>query len=263
MLPSCDVVTQYGMRLNGAILDYHDMMSFCEMRRRSFLTPKPQSVTPPPERLAPSRADPGASTSSSGVAWTSWSDAEDGDRPTSDNNPITDVASATPDPWAVDNNDVEDIIEAAARKLSEKPGPTSWLQEFSPTFFAYRALFKVAPNFHGGRLNKRLVQTECPDPFVGPDGPAPKGTVAVRCTAKTAGGAVQHYFIPGNDLTPADPRKKGQECFILDGSYRGNILIVSKCNAKASNVDLKLMRDSSVSVNLHFDQVCVVEPTQA
>lgn len=141
-------------------------------------------------------------------------------------------------------------------------GPTSWLQEFSPTFFAYRALFKVAPNFHGGRLNKRLVQTECPDPFVGPDGPAHKGTVAVRCTAKTAGGAMQHYFIPGNDLTPADPRKKEQECFILDGSYRGNILIVSKCNTKASNVDLKLMRDSSVSVNLRFDQVCVVEPTQ-
>ncbi|KAG1884841.1 uncharacterized protein F5891DRAFT_989939 [Suillus fuscotomentosus] len=262
-LPSCDVATQYGMRLNGAILDYNDMLLFCEMRKRSFITPKTRSVTPPPERLAPSRADPGPSTSSSGVAWTSWSDAQDDDPPTSNNDPVTDLASTTPDPWAVDNLDVENIIEAAARKLSEKAGPTSWLQEFSSSFFAYRALFKVAPGVHGGRLHKRLVQTECPDPFVGQDGPAPKGTVAVRCTAKTAGGAMQHYFIPGDDLTPADPRKKGQECFILDGSYRGNILTVSKCNVKGSNVDLKLMRDSSVTVNLRFDQVCVVEPVQA
>ncbi|KAG1863910.1 hypothetical protein F4604DRAFT_1683524 [Suillus subluteus] len=261
-LPCCDVATQYGMRLNGAILEYHDMVSFCETRKRSFLTPSARSVTPPPERLAPSRVDPSMSGSSSGVAWTSWSDGQDLHPSSPNDDPITGLASATPDPWAVDNNDVQDIIEAAAQKLAEKPGPLSWLQEYSPTFFSYRALFKVSHRFHGGRLSKRVVQTECPDPFVGPHGPAPQGTVTVRCTAKTAGGSMQHYYVPGEDLTPADPRRQGEECFILEGPYRGGVMTVSKCSTKTRNVDLKLMVGANITTTLRFDQVCVVQPMQ-
>jgi hypothetical protein len=134
------------------------------------------------------------------------------------------------------------------------------LQEFSSTFFTYHALFKVSPVFLGGKLDKRLAYTQCPDPFNGPDGPAPKGSIAAWCTAKTAGSAVQNYNIPGDNLIPAAPRKKGQECFILDGQYRGCILFVSKCNVKDGTVDLKLMQDSNITINLRNDQVCLVEP---
>jgi hypothetical protein len=134
------------------------------------------------------------------------------------------------------------------------------LQEFSSTFFTYHVLFKVSPIFLGGKLDKRLTYTQCPDPFNGPDGPAPKGSIAAWCTAKTAGSAVQNYNIPGDNLTPAALRKKGQECFILDGQYRGFILFVSKCNVKDGTMDLKLMQDSNITINLRNDQICLVEP---
>lgn len=266
------------MRLNGAFLEYHDMISFCDMRRKSFLTPPPRSVTPPPELIAPSRIDLDQPAASSSSVWTTWSDVQSTDDRVSNDSPITQVAPAMPDPWAVDNTDVEDVIAAASQKLSEKPsrsilfalrrwlmnhtGPISWLKEFSPTFYTYQALFKVSARFQGGKLHKRLVYTESPDPFVNPEGPAPKGTVATSCTAKTAGSAVQHYFIPAEDLTPAAPRKKGQECIVLDGMYRGIVLTVFKCNVKIGTVDLKLMLDANATVCLRFDQVCLVERLQ-
>ncbi|KAG1845547.1 hypothetical protein F4604DRAFT_1936881 [Suillus subluteus] len=109
----------------------------------------------------------------SGVAWTSWSEGQDMHPSSSNDDPITSLASATPDPWGVDNNGVHDIIVATAQKLAEKSGLLWWLQEFSSTFFSYCVLFKVSHRFHRGRLSKQVAQTECPDPFVGLDGPVP------------------------------------------------------------------------------------------
>ncbi|KAG1742174.1 hypothetical protein EDB19DRAFT_1907640 [Suillus lakei] len=104
----------YGMRLNGAILEYYNMKTFCKMQKQSFLAPKPQSVTPPPEIIAPLRVDPGPSSLSSAIAWNSWTDGHNMDNHSSNDNLITDLTPTMPDPWAVDNNDIEDIIEATA-----------------------------------------------------------------------------------------------------------------------------------------------------
>ncbi|KAG1760396.1 hypothetical protein EDD22DRAFT_848520 [Suillus occidentalis] len=72
------------------------------------------SVIPPPERIAPSRVDTKPLGSLSSTGWTFWSDIQ-----------------------AVNNMDIEDVIVAAALKLSEIPGPISWLKEFSVMFFTY------------------------------------------------------------------------------------------------------------------------------
>ncbi|KAG2028573.1 hypothetical protein BDR03DRAFT_1019625 [Suillus americanus] len=46
-IPLQNVATRYGRRLNGTMLEGIDMLSFCEMQRKSYLAPQPQSVTPP------------------------------------------------------------------------------------------------------------------------------------------------------------------------------------------------------------------------
>ncbi|KAG1721948.1 uncharacterized protein EDB91DRAFT_1256292 [Suillus paluster] len=250
----CDVATSYAMRLNGAVLEYYDLLSFCDTRRRSFLPPEPRSVTPPPERIAPSVSLPGPSSSS----WTSWS-ADAVFNHSQTDIPTAGPSSPTPNPWVVNPDDIQDTIDGAILKLSEKPGPSSWLKEFAPALFTYHALFKVSISFQGGKLNKRLVYTQCPDPFCDPNGPAPENCIAAWCTAKTAGGAVQHYHIPAVDLTPAPPRKKNQECLVLEGEYRGGIHTVVKCNTKLHTVELSLMTGSHLTFTMSLDQVCLVE----
>lgn len=105
------MVVSYGMRLNGAILEGPEMISFCEIRRRSYTTTTPQrNITPPPERLP-------STSSASNMSWASWSsNPEDiADRP-----PL----GATPDtseynPWVVSPEDTQDEIDAGAEKLSD------------------------------------------------------------------------------------------------------------------------------------------------
>jgi hypothetical protein len=102
-------------------------------------------------------------------------------------------------------------------------GPLPWLmtKEFSSELSAYHALFKVSVWFMNGKLQKWFVSTACPDPFCGENGPTPEGCVAVFCTSNSAGATLEHYHIPASDLSPAPPRKKNQECLILDGVHRG------------------------------------------
>ncbi|KAG2047192.1 hypothetical protein BDR06DRAFT_976911 [Suillus hirtellus] len=149
-----DVITRYGMRLSGAMLEGPDLISFCNMRRRSYLMLPARSITPPVE-ITPS----GLSTSitdlspSSSNGWASWStspgDVDMVHDPASSINPST----STSDPWAVDS---WDTIDAGAEKLLDS-GPLPWLmtKEFSSKFLSYHAVFKVSPSFMGGRLNKR------------------------------------------------------------------------------------------------------------
>lgn len=109
----------------------------------------------------------------------------------------------------------------------------------------------------GGKLHNRFVYAACPDPFLGENGPAPEGCVAVSCTSSRAGAERQHYHIPAKDLSPAPPRKKNQACLVLDGDHRGEILTVGKCNVKKNTVDMV-----TTGVTLRFDQICLVELSQ-
>jgi hypothetical protein len=73
---------------------------------------------------------------------------------------------------------------------------------------------------------------------------------------------VVNYHIPVEYLTPAQPRKKNQECFIMDGQHRGGIRTVAKCNTKNRTVELKLFPTSQITVTVGFDDVCLVEPSK-
>jgi hypothetical protein len=111
-----------------------------------------------------------------------------------------------------------------------------------------------------GRLHNRFVSTACPDPFFGPNGPAPEGCVAVFCSSNGAGAAIQHYHIPATDLSPAPPRKKNQQCIVLDGSHRGSVYNVAKCHLKKNTVDIAI--SPSTVVNMRFDQICLLEQSR-
>ncbi|KAG1749186.1 hypothetical protein EDD22DRAFT_958089 [Suillus occidentalis] len=253
-----DVVTRYGMRLTGKMLEGLELFSFCDMRKRSYVSPPTRSKTPPVEMT------PGSSTSitvpipSLSNGWTTWSaspgDVDVAHDPASDINP----GSSTSAPWAIDS---QDRIDAEAEKLSDS-GPLPWLMtnEFASKFLSYHVVLKVSPSFMGGRLNKRFVSTACPDRFCGENGIAPEGCVAVFCTSNTAGAAVKYYHIPASDLSPAPPRKKNQDVLILDGDHRGLIRTIASCYAKDSKV--KIVITPTVTVTLRFDQICLVEPSQ-
>ncbi|KAG1744338.1 hypothetical protein EDD22DRAFT_958636 [Suillus occidentalis] len=208
-----DVATRHGMRLNSAILEGPDMLSFCEMRRRSYLAPQPRSITPPPEKVASSLSASIANptVSSPTFTWTTWNaSSEDLD---TTGNPASTLNTAQLDPWTVDIHDMpEDEME------NPRESPLAWLmnKEFCSQFTTHHAMLKVSPSFMGGRLHNRFVSTACPDPFLGLNGPAPEGCVAVFCSSNTAGTAIQHYHIPAMDLSPAPPRKKNQQCIVLD-----------------------------------------------
>ncbi|KAG1858316.1 hypothetical protein C8R48DRAFT_775264 [Suillus tomentosus] len=261
-----DVATSYAMRLNGAIIEGRDLISFCEMRKKSFLTPQ-RSVIPPPQASVPSSSnlntDQGPSSSSSSGVWAPWSTSAEGNNTVLDHSSGVN-ASSTFDPWTANNpDDICDRIEAEAETRAD-PGPLPWLmnKEFSSTLSKYHVLLKVSASFMGGRLINRFVSTACPDPFCGVNGPAPEGSVAAYCTSNSAGAALKHYHIPAKDLSPAPPRRKNQHCLVLNGQYRGLIFPVAKCNVKSQTVDLILMGGTALTFTLRFDEVCLVELTQ-
>ncbi|KAG1802905.1 uncharacterized protein HD556DRAFT_1437964 [Suillus plorans] len=255
-----NVATRYGMRLNSAMLEGIDMLSFCEMRGRSYLAPKLRSVTPPPKKVPSTSsvavADPGASSS-----WTTWT-ARPEDQA---GNPLPSVnptcLAAKPDAWTVDADDVLDSFDSRTEKLKE--GPLAWLmkKEFSSKFTTHHVMLKVSPSFMGGRLHNRFMSMACPDPFLGLNGPTPEGCVAVFCSSNGAGAAIQHYHIPVTDLSPAPPRKKNQLCIVLDGSHHGSISTIVKCNLKKNTVDIAVA--PSTFINLRFDQICLIEKSRA
>ncbi|KAG1895209.1 uncharacterized protein F5891DRAFT_984416 [Suillus fuscotomentosus] len=220
-----DVVTSYGMRLNGAMLEGPDLVSFCNIRRRSYTIIKQhRSIAPPPIQLPASSS---TSADSSLPSWTSWTDNQEGTACHESSN-IT-LSSSTFDPWIVNPQDTQDNIDARAEKLREN-GPLPWLmgKEYSSTFLLHHAVLKVSAGFMGGRLHKRFVSMACPDPFCGANGPAPEDCVAVFCTSSNAGAALQHYHIPARDLSPAPPRKKNQLVFVLEGAWHSFRVFLAK-----------------------------------
>ncbi|KAG2740070.1 hypothetical protein P692DRAFT_20754315, partial [Suillus brevipes Sb2] len=238
-----------------------DMLSFCEMRRKSYLAPQPRSVTPPPEKAHSSSSVAIAAPGTSSSAWTNWTTSPDdqASSPLPSIDPST--LTADPNPWTVDTGDILDNIDSRSEKLEE--GPLAWLmkKEFSSKLTTYHVMLKVSPSFMRGRLHNRFVSTTCPDPFLGLNGPAPKGCVAVFCSSNGAGAAIQHYHIPITDLSRAPPCKKNQECIVLDGSHRGSISTIAKCNLNKNTVDIAVT--PSTLVTLRFDQICLVEKSRA
>jgi hypothetical protein len=264
------------------MLGTSDLISLCDLRRRSYLTSPPRRcITPPPDRV-PSASSISARTDSS-VLWTSWG-ANPEDNNTTDTNTAEGLSlsvapsSSTFDPWTVDAQDTQDNIDARAEKVQDNGGslmeasqyvanltigPLPWLmsKEFASQLLTYHALLKVSLKFNGGggKLHRRFVSTACPDPFCGANGPAPEGFVAVFCASSNKGATLQHYHIPAGDLCPAPPRRKNQLCLILDGEFRGQIRTVSKCNVKLSTAELVVGDSDAPSITLRFDQICLVE----
>ncbi|KAG1765477.1 hypothetical protein EV702DRAFT_1051013 [Suillus placidus] len=151
----------------SAMLKGLDMITFCDMRRKSYLTLQCRSKTPPPsDPIVPSSTNPNSSK------WSNWSGS---------NLDSTDNLSSFKayDPWVANNaKDIEDTIAERAEKL-QNDNPLPWLmnKEFMLKLTQYHVLFKVLPRFMGGKLHNHSVLTACPDPFCGDNGPAPNGCV--------------------------------------------------------------------------------------
>lgn len=101
------------MRLNGAILEGPDMISFCKMQKKSYIMPPSRSKTPPPDPVVP----PSSSMDPSSSEWSNWS-----------SNDLTDSLSAgvkTYNPWVANNaEDIEDAIadiKEKSQNSSESP----------------------------------------------------------------------------------------------------------------------------------------------
>ncbi|KAG2155024.1 uncharacterized protein EDB93DRAFT_1102015 [Suillus bovinus] len=252
-----EVATRYGMRLNGAMLEGPELASFCEMRRRSYLALPPRSTTPPvkqeqnPSSSLVSLTGPSPSPFNE---WSTWSASSEVDK-THDSTLSINPTSSIQDPWTVDAQDTE-------AENSQDSGPLPWLmsKEFSLKFFTYHVLLKVSLNFLHSRLYKQFVSMACPDPFCGENGPALEGHVAVFCTSNSTGAAIEHYHIPASDLSPAHPHKKNQQCLLLGGVHCGALGTIVNCWTKKKAVDLRI--SATVTINVGFNQLCLVEPAK-
>ncbi|KAG1860099.1 hypothetical protein F4604DRAFT_1684476 [Suillus subluteus] len=79
MLKLYDVATKYGMRLNGAMLKGRELVSFCTMRKRSYLTPPRQCTTPSVKKASSSSLTSStAPNTSSSSMWSTWSGSAGG-----------------------------------------------------------------------------------------------------------------------------------------------------------------------------------------
>ncbi|KAG2067229.1 hypothetical protein BDR04DRAFT_1120628 [Suillus decipiens] len=178
-----NIVTRYGMRLDGVILEGTEFVSFCDMWKRLFCALPPQSTTPPVEGVPTSSTPPveGVPTSitdptpSLSSPWsTSPENFDKSHNPMSGVNPNP----SQNNPWIVDEQDIREINDARAGKPQDS-SLISWLmsKEFALKLFKYHVVLKVTPRFKGGWLAKRFVSTACPDPFCRENGLAPEGYV--------------------------------------------------------------------------------------
>jgi hypothetical protein len=246
------------MRLNGVILNGSDMSSFCEMRAGTYIktfTSHRNMTPPPPTQTAPScslgsitcpvTSQP--SSSALNLFTVNHEEIQEGSCSPAESSTGHEHTSFSSDPWTANPQDTHCVIN---QKIE-----LSWLinKEFSSVLLNWHVVLKVSVRFMGGRLDKRLVSTACPDPFFGENGPVPQGSVAAFCTSNTRGAAIKHYIIPAEDLSPAPPRRKNQHCLILDGPRRGQIELITKCNVKNNTVEVQ-----GLVPDLRFDQICLV-----
>ncbi|KAG1843865.1 hypothetical protein C8R48DRAFT_780521 [Suillus tomentosus] len=145
-----DVATRYGMRLNGVILGTSDLMLLSDLRRRSYLTSPPRRCTTPPPDRVPSASSTSTRTDSS-VLWTSWSTNPEDINAVENPSSIVGPSSSTFDPWTVNEQDIQDNLDAGAEKVQNN-GPLHWLmsKEFASQLLTHHALLKVSLKFNGG-----------------------------------------------------------------------------------------------------------------
>jgi len=130
MMTKLLMIVSYGMRLNGAILEGPDLVSFCNIQRRSYTTTlQHQSITPPPP---PPIQPPSSSSGRSLSSWTSWAaNPED-----IVDYPLSSVApsSSAFDPWIVNPEDTQDNTDARAVTPPESheylDGEIKWFTHF-------------------------------------------------------------------------------------------------------------------------------------
>ncbi|KAI6030077.1 hypothetical protein EDC04DRAFT_2605586 [Pisolithus marmoratus] len=203
-LKNTAVVTEFGMCLNGAILDSTRMAAFIELHQKSFVWTAPRSATPPMSTVDPS-AEPGPSTLAC-------------------------------DPWVSHPDDITPRHLNELAQANVDYGCVPWL--FNNNFCDYanwHVCLRVGVSYNCGSLLKRVVRTMVPDRFstvVHGRGLAPPGHVSVTVTSSTVSANIEHHFIPARDLTPANPRSAGQYCLVLHGELAGQIHRVKKCQVK-------------------------------
>ncbi|KAI6014643.1 hypothetical protein EDC04DRAFT_2608992 [Pisolithus marmoratus] len=196
-LKNTAVVTEFGMCLNGAILDSTQMVAFIELHWKSFVWTAPQSATPTMSTVDPS-AEPGPSTL-----------ACDPGSPTLMILPLIPSTS-----W-----------HKQTLTMGVFLGSSTIISVTMPTGMSYNC----------GLLLKQVVHTMVPDHFstvVHGHGLAPPGHVSVTVTSSTVSANIEHHFIPAHDLTPTNPRSAGQYCLVLHGKLMGQIHQAKKCQVK-------------------------------
>ncbi|KAG1777244.1 hypothetical protein EV702DRAFT_1197572 [Suillus placidus] len=165
-LKHSDVVTSYGMRLNGVILERHDLIAFCEIRRKSYLQPPPRSVTPPPEKLIASSgsnsiACPNTQSSESSILGTWTANPQVIARALNHSLTINSITSSESTSWTVNPEENE-----AGQENIQDNSPLSWLmqKEFSSILLEHHAMLKVSPSFMGASYINDLYQRRVPTP---------------------------------------------------------------------------------------------------
>jgi hypothetical protein len=109
------------MRLNGTMLTETDLASFCEMRRRSYLSSQDRSITPPPTNIVPSSslASINPDTRPPSFKWSSWSASPEEIDMAGTSSSVTVPIPSTGDPWNVDAQDTLDNLITRAEKFSD------------------------------------------------------------------------------------------------------------------------------------------------
>jgi hypothetical protein len=114
------------MKLNGVMLSELDLISFCDMRNRSYLTSQPRRCVTPPVSVLSSSSSPIITDTSLSPpnVWTTWNTSPEDinvvDYPSS-----IDPSRSAFDPWTVNGQDIQDNIRDSIQDNIKDNGKSS------------------------------------------------------------------------------------------------------------------------------------------